>query len=418
MAKAKRALLLKGRKEQDLDINQEKEPTNEELASIEQMAVNDLPAQELNQQKSREFDLSSYLAPFRRYPLLTQDEFNRLRRRWECYSALAKKARVSAKKTPERNAELEKLAARATAKAQPYLDRLVYSNMLLVAKIALKYQQRGLPLLDLVQEGTFGLMKAVERFDKERGFRFSTMAIWWIKSAILDALYHKSERLPFRLPTYEQDKRKRIGWIVKDFVVRYDREPTDEELFELYYGEYSPPDQGTAKRRLAESRIRMGTDASVYLDAPAYHSPKGEDVPALVDMLAATDMVGAERRVIARADMFKPGSLLERIRWRMYAAGERERLIFRMRYVDGLTLDEIKVRFGLSKERIRQVLKRRLVNLALMNGVSMHEMKMTLRDLGEAGLLNFDYSLPPPALPPPLFSDDTACALPLPTETK
>src|SRR6185436_15453722 len=148
-------------------------------------------------------------------------------------------------------------------------DRLLTSNLRLVVLFARKYLGRGVPLLDLVQEGNIGLLRAAEKFDHRRGFRFSTYAAWWIKQSLQRALLDRT----VRLPVHVADDRRRIVKLRATFVAQHEREPSVEEISRL----------ANLARERVENILSLPPQPS-SLDIPV-----GEDGDArLVDLVASS----------------------------------------------------------------------------------------------------------------------------------
>ena len=211
-------------------------------------------------------------------------------------------------------------------------ERLVVGNLRLVVLFARKYLGRGVPLLDLVQEGNLGLMRAADKFDYRRGFRFSTYAAWWIKQALQRALLDRA----LRLPVHVADDRRRIGKARASFVAQHRREPSAEELAAL---------TNLSKERVETIQNLPAQPAS--LDAPVGN----EDDAHLGDFVPGNSPV-PEEEVALRA----LGTHLEEM---IEALSPREQQVLRMRF--GLkgtrehTLEEVGRALSLTRERIRQI---------------------------------------------------------------
>jgi len=213
-------------------------------------------------------------------------------------------------------------------------ERLVVGNLRLVVLFARKYLGRGVPLLDLVQEGNLGLMRAADKFDHTRGFRFSTYAAWWIKQALQRALLDRT----LRLPVHVADDRRRIGKVRAAFVTKNRREPTADEIAAL---------SGLAKDRVENILTLPSQPAS--LDTPV-----GEDGDATLGDLVASTTPPPESAVAQRA----LGGHIESL---MGALSPREQQVLRMRFGMGgareHTLEEVGRALSLTRERIRQIEK-------------------------------------------------------------
>lgn len=227
------------------------------------------------------------------------------------------------------------LAKRIEAGDMRAKDQLVESNLRLVLSIATRYQGAGLPLSDMVQEGTLGLMRAAERFDHRRRLKFSTYAVWWIRQAIARALANQSRTI--RLPVHLVEQVNKLARIKREMHQTLGREATDEELAE---------ESGIAVDKindlLEHSRDPVSLDMPVGTD---------EEAP-LGDFIEDTEAMSAENAVIAEL-------LHTDVRHVLATLDEREQQVIRLRFGldDGQprTLDQIGKLFGLSRERVRQI---------------------------------------------------------------
>ncbi|MCH6257427.1 sigma-70 family RNA polymerase sigma factor [Puniceicoccaceae bacterium K14] len=220
-------------------------------------------------------------------------------------------------------------------------DLMIKSNLRLVVKIAHDYKDFGLPLLDIISEGNIGLIKAVERFDPEKGGKLSTYAAWWIKQSIKRALANQSKTI--RLPVHLVDKISRIRRMAMQLTEELGREPTDEEIAEVLE---MPTNKVT--------HLKSVSVRPTSLNAPIGEESEGSEFGDLVgDDNAATPF-----------EMLKEKSMKDDLNDMINKLGQREASIIKLRFgLDGdhpLTLEEVGQKFGITRERVRQ-----LQNIAL-----------------------------------------------------
>jgi RNA polymerase primary sigma factor len=236
--------------------------------------------------------------------------------------------------TVEREIELAALIAKDDEAAE---EELINANLRLVVKIARDYEGLGLPLLDLIDEGNIGLMKAVKRFDPSKGAKLSTYGSWWIKQSIKRALANQSKTI--RLPVHLVDKISRMRRVEMSLQEKLEREPTDEEL-------------GKAMKMTAVKIAQLRTAAirPASLDAPLGDEPESDTLGDVVeDDHMHTPYEDLEEKTDTKMLHFMLDSL-----------NPREAAILRFRY--GLdeggemrTLEDVGKKFGVTRERVRQI---------------------------------------------------------------
>jgi RNA polymerase primary sigma factor len=259
-----------------------------------------------------------YLRSIGRVPLLTREDEVRLAKRIEQNDMSAKNA-------------------------------LIEANLRLVVSIAKRYTGRGLTLLDLIQEGNLGLIRAVEKFDWRRGFKFSTYATWWIRQAITRALADQSRTI--RIPVHMVERMNRVARAKRSLMQQNNREPSFEEIAELV--EMTP--------KKVEEILKLGQEP-VSLEAPV----GGEEGDASLGDFISDEAGDRPLEVVANrirdADLQQ---VLDSLPW-------RERRVIELRYGLGdkgpMTLEDIGHEVGVTRERVRQIESKTLAMLKSSGG--------------------------------------------------
>ena len=240
---------------------------------------------------------------------------------------ISKEAMISAEEEVE-------LAQRIKKGDQKALERLTKANLRFVVSVAKQYQNQGLSLPDLINEGNLGLLKAAERFDETRGFKFISYAVWWIRQSILQAISEQSRIV--RLPLNQVGSVNKINREINRFEQLNERRPSVEEIAEKV---------DLPQDKVDEAMNINGHQISV--DAPFV---EGED-NSLLDVMANADAPMADTSLVEE-------SLRSEIQTALSSLNERERNVVEASYginQPELTLEEIGSKFGLTRERVRQI---------------------------------------------------------------
>ena len=233
--------------------------------------------------------------------------------------------------TTDEEVELAQRIRKGDRKA---LERLTKANLRFVVSVAKQYQNQGLSLPDLINEGNLGLIKAAEKFDETRGFKFISYAVWWIRQSILQAIAEQSRIV--RLPLNQVGSVNKINRILNKFEQENERRPSVDEISE----QIDLPEEKVGEAMLVNAR-------QVSVDAPFVD---GED-NSLLDVLVNDDAPMADRELVAESLRAEITNLLQTL-------NDRERCVIKAFYGFGekeMTLEEIGNKYGLTRERVRQI---------------------------------------------------------------
>ncbi|MDH7487068.1 MAG: sigma-70 family RNA polymerase sigma factor [Anaerolineae bacterium] len=282
--------------------------------------------------------LSLYLREIGRVPLLSAEEEIGLARRIE-QGRMALLELSQAVNDQKRQQQLQEIIE----DGQMAYDHLVRANSRLVVSVAKKYMGRGVPFLDLIQEGNIGLIRAVRKFDHRRGYKFSTYATWWIRQAVTRAIADQSRTI--RVPVHMYEQINRLSRSARTLAQQLEREPTQEELAD---------DMGTSSRKV-EQIIRVA-QRPLSLEMPIGE----EQETSLGDLIE-------DGEAEALSDSVTQSLLRETFQEVFDSLSPREARILALRFglVDGhsYTLEEVGQKFGVTRERIRQIEARALGRL-------------------------------------------------------
>lgn len=219
------------------------------------------------------------------------------------------------------------------------LDKLVRANLRFVISVAKQYQNRGLSLLDMINEGNLGLIKAAKKFDETRGFKFISYAVWWIRQAIIQAIAEQSRVI--RLPLNKIGDLNKMYRIFEKYEKEYQRKPTNTEVAEI---------MDFTEKKIAE--LLQKSSRIVSVDTPF---KEGEN-NSLLDVIEDNESITAERELLRQSLRIEIDRILGTLT-------ERESDVIKMFYGIGqqsMTLEEVGKKLVLSRERVRQIREKAL----------------------------------------------------------
>jgi RNA polymerase primary sigma factor len=248
-------------------------------------------------------------------------------------------------KIPLLNAEDEtNLAERIKVGDQDALNTLTKSNLRFVVSVAKQYQNQGLSLSDLINEGNLGLMKAAKRFDETKGFKFISYAVWWIRQSILQAIVEYSRLV--RLPLNKVGQYNKVNDAITYFTQEFEREPSVEELADLLdmsVNEVTTVLKGSVRHLSVDAPISSDDDTSTLLDMMSLDDESGPDLKLMEESL--------QREVNSGLSLLSPREVDVLVAY------------YGLNGHSSRTLEEIGEMYGLTRERVRQIKERALRRL-------------------------------------------------------
>ncbi len=325
----------------DIIVDPDVIPATEDTASVEGKPASDVIEEweEREHTTRREDPVKTYLREIGKVPLLTKEDEVTLAMAMEAGKEAEQQletARLSAERgmevlPPEKRKELEEIVKRG----KEARERLTVSNLRLVVSIAKRYMNRGLSFLDLIQEGNMGLMRAVEKFDYKRGYKFSTYATWWIRQAITRAIADQSRTI--RVPVHMIETVRELNRVKREYIQKHGAAPTLEDLSRI--------------TGMSIDKIKKVENVSQY--TASLERPIGDnEEDTLGDFIEDPHSPSPTKETFR---MF----LREQLNRALDQLDEREREILRLRYGldDGhpRTLKDVALKFNITRERIRQI---------------------------------------------------------------
>ncbi len=291
----------------------------------------------MNAQDASDEAVRQYLDGIGTYALLAADEEIELAKAIEAGRAASIKLQSGALEPADR-VRLQ----RAVHQGLEARKRFIETNLRLVVSIAKRYQHTGLPFLDLVQEGNLGLIRAVEKFEHRKGFKFSTYATWWIRQAITRAVADKGRTI--RVPIHMIDTINQVQMTEAELHKRTGQIPTNEQIAE---------ESGITLEKVIEAKRFAPEPVSIF-------EPVGEDSAVLGDFIEDSDAVDPFEVALVSSRLEDLGKVLDRL-------SDREKTVLTMRYglgnTEPKTLDEVGNHLQVTRERIRQIEARAIEKL-------------------------------------------------------
>jgi RNA polymerase primary sigma factor len=327
----------------EVDLGEHDE--NEGAAEVNYEEMEALAAEAVGEQSFIHDPVRQYLREIGRVKLLTLEEEIDLARRMEEAAAAAERLEAEADALSERE---KRALGRLVEDGELARQNMIDANLRLVVSIARKYTQRGLGLLDLVQEGNQGLFRAVEKFDYRRGFKFSTYATWWIRQAINRAIADKSRTI--RLPVHLTETLSKLHRTAGQLQQELSRDATPEELAQAMGPDWTP-EKVEETFRASREPISLETPIGDEEDSTYGHFIADESVESPAERASKSLLTDYLRAVLDQLP-------------------EREAIVLRMRHglLDGHehTLEEVGHQLGVTRERVRQIENKALRRLKYM----------------------------------------------------